>query len=141
MISQQTLQGCWNEIKGKLRSKWGALTDDDFGIFNGNVEQLMGMIQRRTGEARDRIEDFFDQLHTDSSSAMNRAGESVRSGAQYAADSVRHTSQQAAAGVREGVAEVEGLVRHRPAQSLVVCFGAGVITGILASLLLKRPNK
>ena len=29
MFSQQMLQGNWNEIKGKLRSKWGALTDDD----------------------------------------------------------------------------------------------------------------
>jgi uncharacterized protein YjbJ (UPF0337 family) len=26
MINQQTLQGNWHEIKGKLRSKWGSLT-------------------------------------------------------------------------------------------------------------------
>jgi len=61
MTNQQTLQGNWNEIKGQLRSKWGSLTDDDLAIFNGNVEQLVGTIQRKTGEAREGIEQFFEQ--------------------------------------------------------------------------------
>ena len=56
MLNQQTLQGNWNEIKGKLQSKWGTLTDDDIAIFNGNVDQLVGTIQRKTGEARASIE-------------------------------------------------------------------------------------
>ncbi|QDT60516.1 hypothetical protein SV7mr_30390 [Stieleria bergensis] len=42
MISQQTLQGNWNEIKGRLRSKWGELTEDDVMTFNGDVDQLIG---------------------------------------------------------------------------------------------------
>jgi uncharacterized protein YjbJ (UPF0337 family) len=58
MISQQTMQANWNEIKGKLRSKWAALTDDDLAIFRGNVDQLVGTIQRKTGEARESIEEF-----------------------------------------------------------------------------------
>ena len=62
MISQQTLQGNWHEVKGLLRSKWGALTDDDVAVFNGNVEELMGTIQRKTGEARESVEQFFEQL-------------------------------------------------------------------------------
>ena len=137
MINQQTLQGNWNEIKGKLRSKWGSLTDDDLTIFNGNVEQLVGTIQRKTGEARESIEQFFEQLTSDGAAAISRAGESVRAGAQQAADSVQETSQQAAASMREGYAEVEDMVRQRPAESLAVCFGAGVITGVVVSLLLR----
>jgi uncharacterized protein YjbJ (UPF0337 family) len=137
MISQQTFQGNWNEIKGKLRSKWGSLTDDDLTIFNGTVDQLVGTIQRKTGEARESIEQFFEQFNSNGASAINRAGEAVRAGAQQAADSVQESAQQATASVREGYAEVEAMVRQRPVESLAVCFGAGVITGVVVSLLLR----
>lgn len=138
MINQQTLQGNWNEIKGKLRSKWGSLTDDDLMVFNGNVDQLLGTIQRKTGEAREGIEQFFEQFNSDGASAIGRAGEAVRAYAQQAAETVQETSKQAADSVREGYAEVEDMVRQRPAESLAVCFGVGVITGVVVSLLLRR---
>jgi uncharacterized protein YjbJ (UPF0337 family) len=137
MINQQTLQGSWNEIKGKLRSKWGSLTDDDLMVFNGNVEQLVGTIQRKTGEARESIEQFFEQFSANGASAIGRAGEAVRAYAQQAADTVQETSKQAAESVREGYAEVEDMVRKRPAESLAACFGVGVITGVVVGLLLR----
>ena len=138
MINQQTIQGNWNEIKGKLRSKWGTLTDDDLKVFNGNVDQLLGTIQRKTGEARESIEQFFEQFSVNGASAIGQAGETVRAYAQQAAEAVQGTSQQAADSVREGYAEVEKFVRQRPAESLAVCFGVGVITGVVVGLLLRR---
>ena len=137
MISQQTLQGNWNEIRGMLRSKWGELTDDDVTVFNGNVEQLMGTIQRKTGEARESVEQFFEQFNTNGASAISRAGEAIRAGGQHAVDAVRETSDSAADSAREGYAEVEDMVRQRPIESIAVCFGAGVITGVVVSLLLR----
>ncbi len=137
MINQQTLLGNWHEIQGKLRSEWGSLTDDDVKEFDGNVEQLIGKIQKRTGAARENIEQFFDQFTANSASAVSRAGEAVRAYAQQATDAVQETSHQAASSVREGYAEVEDMVRQRPAESLAVCFGAGVITGVVISLLLR----
>jgi uncharacterized protein YjbJ (UPF0337 family) len=137
MISQQTLQGNWNEIKGLLRSKWGEITDEDVTNFNGNVEQLMGTIQRKTGEARESVEQFFEQFNSNGATAINRASESVRTGAQHAVEAVEETSHRAAASVRDGYAEVEDMVRQRPIESIAVCFGAGVITGVVVSLLLR----
>ena len=137
MINQQAVQGNWNEIKGKLRSKWGSLTDDDLAVFDGNVDQLVGAIQRKTGEARDGIEQFVEQLTSGGAAAMSRAGEAVRTGAQQAADSIQKTSQRAAASMREGYADVEAMVRERPAESLAVVFGVGVITGVVVTLLLR----
>jgi uncharacterized protein YjbJ (UPF0337 family) len=137
MSNQQTLQGNWNEIKGKLRSRWGALTDDDLQVFNGNVEQLVGTIQRKTGEARESIEQFFEQLGSNGGSTINEVGETVRAYVQQAAETVQETSKQAADSVREGYAEVEDMVRQRPAESLAVCFGVGVITGVVVGLLFR----
>jgi uncharacterized protein YjbJ (UPF0337 family) len=137
MINQQTLEGNWNEIKGKLRSKWGALTADDVAVFNGNVDQLVGAIQRKTGEARESIEQFFEQFGSNGASTINQVGETVRDYVQQAAETVQKTSQQAADSVREGYAEVEDMVRQRPAESLAVCFGVGVITGVVVGLLFR----
>lgn len=137
MISQQTLQGNWNEIKGLLRSKWGELTDDDVTEFNGNVEQLLGTIQRKTGEGRESVEQFFEQFNSNGASAINRASETVRAGAEHAVEAGQETSHRAAASVSEAYAEVEDMVRQRPIESIAICFGAGVITGVVVSLLLR----
>jgi uncharacterized protein YjbJ (UPF0337 family) len=137
MSTKQTLQENWHEIKGKLRSKWGSLTDDDLQIFNGNVDQLVGTIQRKTGEARESIEQFFEQFSANGASAVSRAGETVHAYAQQAVDTVQETSKQAADSVRQGYAEVENMVRQRPAESLAVCFGVGVITGVVVGLVFR----
>lgn len=137
MITQQTLHGNWNEFKEKLRSKWASLTDDDLKTFDGNVDQLVGTIQRKTGEAREGIEEYVKQLSSDSDSAMSRTGKTVRAFVQQAAETVQETSMQAAESVRDGYAEVEDMVRQRPAESLAVCFGVGVVTGVVVSLLIR----
>ena len=137
MINQQTLQGNWHEIRGKLKSKWGSLTDDDVMEFDGNVEKLIGKIEKKTGAARESIEQFLDQYSKNGASMINRAGEAARGYAQQATEAVQEKSQQAADSIREGYAEVEDMVRESPTQSLAVCFGAGVITGVVVSLLLR----
>lgn len=136
MINQQTLQGNWQEVQRKLRSKWAALTEDDVNAFDGNVERLITKIQKKTGAARESIEQFFDQFATNGASMTNRAGEAVRGYAQQATDVAQETSHQSVASMSEGYAEVEDLVRQRPGESLAVCFGAGIITGVLIKLLL-----
>jgi len=138
MVNQQVLQGNWNEIKGALRTKWGSLTEDDFAIVNGSMERLVGLIQRKTGEARESVEQFLEQLSSDGGDAISRASETVRAGAHQAADAVQEASHRVAASARKGVDEVEEMVRQHPAESLVACFGAGVVTGVVVALLLRR---
>lgn len=48
-------EGWMNRIKGKLRSTWGGLTDDEIDQSRGNLEQLVGKIQEKTGESSDSI--------------------------------------------------------------------------------------
>ncbi|RLT20923.1 MAG: CsbD family protein [Planctomycetota bacterium] len=138
MINQQTILGNWNEIKGKLQSKWGSLTDDDLTVFNGNVDQLLGAIQKKTGAARDSIEHFLGQITSGGAAAISGVGDSARAGAQQAMESIQASSGTAAAAVREGYADVEAMVRKRPAESLLACFGVGLVTGVVVSLLLQR---
>ena len=50
------VKGDWNITKGKLKQKWASLTDDDLQYIEGKQEELLGRIQKRTGETREAIE-------------------------------------------------------------------------------------
>ncbi len=55
-MNKDLFEGKWHEIKGKVKEKWGKLTDDDMTQINGKREQLLGKLQTRYGYAKDRAE-------------------------------------------------------------------------------------
>lgn len=55
MSSNLKLKGNWNILKGKLKEKYGELTDDDLTYVEGKEDQLLGKIQKRTGQAEDSL--------------------------------------------------------------------------------------
>ena len=122
MMNQQILEGNWNEIKGKLREKWGQLTDDDLPQIRGDAEQIIGAIQRKTGEAREAIERYLQEISGSAASAVGTAR-----------DYAQHASDQVCA----GYAKADRFVRDRPGASLLVCFGLGLITGVVIALSLR----
>jgi uncharacterized protein YjbJ (UPF0337 family) len=147
MVNQQVLQGNWNELRGKIRSKWGQLTNDDVQQFDGNVDRLMGLIQRKTGEGRESIERYLNELTAGGSSAVAQATEAVRDYAHQAGERIQEGTKQAAESMRQGYdsfreqyGEAEELVRRRPSEAAAVCFGAGVLTGLVLALLLHKNH-
>ena len=54
------VQGDWKQFSGKVKEKWGQLTDDDLTQINGNREQLEGKIQARYGTAKDQVKKDVD---------------------------------------------------------------------------------
>jgi uncharacterized protein YjbJ (UPF0337 family) len=136
MIDQGVLQGSWNQVRGKLREKWGQLTDDDLARFDGNVEQLVGRIQRKTGEAKQNVERFLEELAHDGGATLERAGNY----AQQAVQQVRDTTQHLREGVENQFAKAEGLVQARPAESVLMAFGCGVAVGVGLTLLLRSDH-
>ena len=50
------VKGNWNITKGKLKQKWAKLTDNDLEFAEGKEDELVGRIQKRTGETREAIE-------------------------------------------------------------------------------------
>jgi uncharacterized protein YjbJ (UPF0337 family) len=55
-MSTLEIKGDWNITKGKLKQKWAKLTDDDLQFAEGKQEELLGRIQKRTGETREAVE-------------------------------------------------------------------------------------
>ncbi|KYG73920.1 MULTISPECIES: CsbD family protein [Roseivirga] len=56
------LKGNWNIIKGKLKQNYADLTDDDLTYTEGQEDELLGRIQRKTGKTKDEIKDFIDSI-------------------------------------------------------------------------------
>jgi uncharacterized protein YjbJ (UPF0337 family) len=59
------IEGNWKQFTGKVKEKWGQLTDDDLARINGNREQFEGMLQERYGYAKDRARDEIDAWSRD----------------------------------------------------------------------------
>ena len=54
------IEGNWKQFSGKVKEKWGDLTDDDLGRINGNREQMEGVLQERYGYAKDKAKTEID---------------------------------------------------------------------------------
>lgn len=55
-------KGNWNEAKGKLKQKYGELTDDDLTYTEGKEDELLGRLQKKTGKARQELIDEINKL-------------------------------------------------------------------------------
>lgn len=55
-MNREEFKGQWNMMKGKLKEKWGKLTDDDITQINGKRDELLGRMQKRYGMAKERAE-------------------------------------------------------------------------------------
>ena len=55
-MNKLEIKGNWNIAKGKLKQKWGQLTDDDLDVAECKSDELVGRIQKRTGQTREVVE-------------------------------------------------------------------------------------
>ena len=55
-MNWQQIEGKWDFAKGKLREKWGKLTDDDINVIAGKRDQLIGRLKERYGMQKDAAE-------------------------------------------------------------------------------------
>jgi len=56
------IEGNWKQFKGKVKEKWGDLTDDDLDRAAGQRDQLVGVLQKRYGWERDQAQRELDEL-------------------------------------------------------------------------------
>ena len=115
MVNQQTLEGQWTGIKGRIQETWGHISDNDLQKVKGDVKQLVGLIQQKSGEAREQVEAKLEEFATHTS----------------------NLAQQAREQVQEGYEQAEQMVRQRPVESVAIAFGSGLIAGVIVGLVLR----
>jgi len=136
-INAQELQGQWNTLRGQVKQRWGQLTDDDLQMQGGNVDQLVGRIQQRTGEGREAIEKYLTDLTSRGSSAVSQAAEAVGQYAHQAGSRLRDQYGDLSDAARERLDRAQDMVRHNPTQSVAAAFGVGLVAGLIVGLALR----
>ena len=60
------IEGTWKQYMGKAKETWGDLTDDDFDRVAGKRDQMVGLVQKKYGRAKNEaereVDDWFGKL-------------------------------------------------------------------------------
>ncbi|HVT27236.1 MAG TPA: CsbD family protein [Lacipirellulaceae bacterium] len=135
MTTQEQLMGNWNQFKGKIKQKWGQLSDDELNEAEGNFDQLVGLIQQKTGETRSYIERTLSDLSEQAGDVFTHMTETARQYAGQASEKLRGAADQIRERTRHSYEEAQEVLRRRPAESVAVAFGTGLVVGLLVGLV------
>jgi len=65
-MANLNLEGKWDQMRGRVKEAWGALSDDDLDRTEGKWDRVVGTIKEKTGESLDTIESklktMFDKV-------------------------------------------------------------------------------
>jgi uncharacterized protein YjbJ (UPF0337 family) len=61
-MTKLQLKGSWNEVKGKLKQKYGQLTDDDLTFAEGKDDELLGRLQQKVGKTKEDLRTEIENL-------------------------------------------------------------------------------
>jgi uncharacterized protein YjbJ (UPF0337 family) len=137
MTTQEEIFGHWNQLKGKITESWGQLTDDELEEVEGKFDQLVGLIQQKTGEGRKHIERTLRKLSDHLGDAATNATEGVRGYVEGVGETVGDFVGHAKERAHEHFDEAHEMVRRRPAESVAVAFGTGLLLGVVVGLAIR----
>jgi uncharacterized protein YjbJ (UPF0337 family) len=135
MSTQQQVLGDWKQLKGKIKEKWGDISDDELQRVEGQFDQLIGLIQRKTGQGRQEIENMVNKLNEQAGGAVSRAASTAREYVDQAGERIRGATHHLRERTMEGYEQTEAMVRRRPAEAVVTAFGTGLLVGLLIGVL------
>ena len=64
-MNEDIFKGKWKELKGRVKEKWGNLTDDDVTRVEGNTEKLVGILQEKYGYSKDKAQEEYNEFMDD----------------------------------------------------------------------------
>ena len=59
-MNWDSIQGDWKQFRGKVREKWGSLTENDVEAIKGQRQQLEGLLQQRYGYTKEQVKKAVD---------------------------------------------------------------------------------
>ena len=71
-MNKDTIEGNWEQFKGKVRQTWGKLTDDDVALLKGNRQEFYGKMQEKYGLAKEEAEKRVNEIEQACKDASKR---------------------------------------------------------------------
>lgn len=70
-MNSDVIKGKWKQLTGKIKERWGDLTDDDLQAADGHAEYLVGKLQERYGWSKERAERITRYWGTEKAPSSN----------------------------------------------------------------------
>lgn len=138
MVSQSVMEANWNDIKANLKSKWQQLSDRDLQSFKGSADQLVHMIQRRTGQAKNVIENQLEEMIAQGREIQNQVGQFFSGAASQAGEVYNEGYDVTAQRLAEGYKQASKYAKENPGAAVAILFGSGLLAGLGAAMLMRR---
>ncbi len=152
-MTTSQLESSWGSIKGKLKQRYGQLTDDDLSFAEGKGEELLSRLQGKLGISREELDSNLDELTSTTAGKIEQVkgkaaevSDQIRAKVGDVVDDFKHRAAtlgedakaQGAAAYDEAQQRVRGLwdegeeyVRANPRESVLVAVAAGFLAGIM----------
>ena len=118
-MNRDRIEGSWKQFRGRAKTQWGALTDDELARIAGRQDQLIGKLQERYGYTRDRARGEVERW----ANQLDGFG--------------RPMPEENAAGLLQVVDNLSSAVHksleHHPRETLAVAAAVGFVLGALWS--------
>jgi uncharacterized protein YjbJ (UPF0337 family) len=136
MSTKQQVLGNWNQLKGKIKDQWGQLTDDELQEVEGNFDELVGLIQQKTGRRKQEIQRMVSRFNEEASGHLTRAANTAREYVGQAGERLRGATEHARERAMEGYEGAQEMFRRRPTESVAAAFVTGLAVGLMIGMLL-----
>lgn len=60
--SSLKMQGSWDEVKGRLKSRYADLSDEDLTYTEGQADQLVGRLETKLGKSKAEIRRLLSEI-------------------------------------------------------------------------------
>lgn len=138
MVSQESLRGNWNQVVGAIKKEFGQITGDDLTRVRGNIDQLIGLIQEKTGRSREQVDAFLSTCCSTAGDSYKHIAETASQYANAAGESLQQNYDRVAESAQQGYQQAVRTVSKRPMESLAIAVGAGMLAGLVFGLSLSR---
>jgi len=133
--------GNWNSVVGSLKEKFGDLTKDELTRVEGNFEQLVGLVQRKTGQSKEQISSFITECCDTAGTAYHQVANRASQYADVAGDAIRENYDRVASEAKKGLDYTAKTVGQRPIESLALAIGTGILAGVLLGLSMSSRRR
>lgn len=138
MVSQTALAENWNDVKSTLKSKWQQLSDHELRGFNGSTDELVQLIQKRTGQAKTAIENQLEEMVTQGRSIQKQVGQYVSGVASQAGEACEEGYDLAAQKLSDGYKQASRYAKENPGAAVAILLGSGILAGLGVAMLMRR---
>ena len=141
MVSRNELMGNWNGIVGSIKQKFGEFTRDELSRVEGNFEQLVGLVQRKTGKSREQISSFINDCCESAGTTYGQVANRASHYVDAAGDAIRENYDRVALEAKKGLDYTAQSVVRRPVESIAIAVGAGIFAGLLLGLSMSNRKR